>query len=90
MEIPPEIFGYAGTFTGTSFMVPQVWKTWRTKSVEDLSWGMLVLFFLNCVFWFTYGFLLSSVPLMLANGIAFLVSVVQIMFKVQYSGNRKS
>lgn len=42
-----EIFGYAGTVTGVSFMIPQVYRTYKTKSVEDISWGMLVLFFLN-------------------------------------------
>ncbi len=79
------IFGYAGMVTGLSFMLPQVYKSWRTKRVEDVSWGMLVLLFLNCVFWFTYGFLLASTPLMLTNGIALLVVLVQIFFKIRYA-----
>lgn len=82
-----DFFGYAGIFTGVAFMVPQVYKSWKTKSVGDLSWGMIALFFLNCIFWFTYGFLLGSPQLMLANGAAFLVSIAQMTFKVQYSGN---
>ena len=84
MQIPPELFGYAGTVTGTSFMIPQLWKTWRTKSVQDISWMMLVLFSFNGVFWFTYGVLLASPPLMLANAIAFVVSVLQIGLKFHY------
>ncbi|MBI2612628.1 hypothetical protein HYW59_02335 [Candidatus Kaiserbacteria bacterium] len=80
-----DLFGYAGIFTGVAFMVPQVYKSWKTKSVGDLSWGMIALFFLNCIFWFTYGALLGSLQLMLANGIAFLVSITQIAFKVRYS-----
>jgi len=84
MIIPPDIFGYAGMFTGVSFLVPQIWKSWRTKSVEDISWGMLALIILNCVFWFIYGLLLYSLPLMLTNGAAFLMTMAQIALKVRY------
>ena len=80
-------FGYAGTFTGVSFMLPQVWLTWKTKSVEDLSWTMLVLFLFNCFFWFMYGFLLGRLPLMLVNGIAFFVTSFQITLKYLYRNN---
>ena len=53
-----ELFGYTGMVVGTLVFVPQVYKTYHTKSVEDISWGMLVLLVLNCVSWFstdTYG-----------------------------------
>ncbi|TSC86455.1 MAG: hypothetical protein G01um10148_441 [Parcubacteria group bacterium Gr01-1014_8] len=33
-----DLFGYAGTLTGISFMIPQVYHTYKTKSVEDISW----------------------------------------------------
>lgn len=85
MGIPPEIFGYAGMAAGVSFMLPQVWKSYRTKSVEDISWGMLALLTLNNVFWFLYGFLLGSLPLMLTNAIGLGVVSVQITLKVRYS-----
>lgn len=80
-------FGYAGTFTGVSFMIPQVWRTWKTKSVEDLSWTMLVLFLFNCFFWFMYGVLLGRLPLMLVNGMAFFVTSLQITLKFLYRNN---
>jgi len=82
-----ELFGYAGTVTAVSFMIPQVWKTWRTKSVRDISWGMLAILFLNCIFWFIYGVLLDRAPLMLANGVAFVVICAQIALKVRYRSN---
>ena len=82
-----DLFGYAGIFTGVAFMVPQVWKTWRTKSVEDLSWGMLILFFLNCIFWLMYGVLTGALPVAVVNGIAFVVVVIQIVLKIRYRNN---
>ena len=83
MEIV-DLVGYAGIFTGVAFMVPQVWKTWKTKSVEDLSWGMLILFFLNCVFWLIYGTLANAAPVAVVNGIALIVSSTQISLKFRY------
>ena len=82
-----DLFGYAGIFTGVAFMVPQVWKTWRTKSVEDLSWGMLILFFFNCIFWFAYGTLIGAFHVAVVNGIAFVVVVIQIVLKFRYRNN---
>lgn len=81
------LFGYAGTLTGVTFMIPQVYRTYITKSVEDLSWGMLVLFFLNCVFWLTYGILESAFPVALTNAIALAVTIIQITLKVLYRNN---
>jgi len=84
MEIA-EFFGYAGMAAGVSFMLPQVYKSWRTKSVEDISWIMLVLLVLNCVAWFSYGYLLASAPLMFTNGIGLIIVSIQVVFKLRYS-----
>ena len=86
MEIA-DLFGYAGMVTGVSFMLPQVYLTYKTKSVEDLSWGMLALFFLNCVFWLTYGILSSAIPVAITNGLALIVTIVQIALKILYRNN---
>lgn len=82
-----ELFGYAGIVTGVSFLIPQVYRTYITKSVEDLSWGMLVLFFLNCIFWGAYGFLIDAMPVILVNSIALVVNITLIVLKMRYAGN---
>jgi MtN3 and saliva related transmembrane protein len=86
MEIA-DVFGYLGIFTGIAFMIPQVWKTWQTKSAEDISWGMLVLFFLNCVFWFAYGMLSDAFPVALVNSVGFVIVSVLIVLKILYRNN---
>lgn len=82
-----EIFGYAGMVVGTLVFVPQVFKTYQTKSVEDISWGMLVLLVLNCVSWFSYGYLRGSMPLILTNGLSLFVISVLITLKIRYRNN---
>ena len=82
-----EIIGYLATAVGTCLLMPQVYKTYRTRSVEDLSWGTIILYFLNCSLWLMYGLLIASIPLTLCNSIALVVSVVQIVLKIQYRNN---
>lgn len=79
--------GFAGTITGISFMLPQLYRTYTTKSVEDLSWGMLVLIFLNCFFWLSYGLLRADTPITTVNGIGLIVISIQIALKYYYRNN---
>ena len=86
MEIA-DVFGYAGMVAGISFMVPQVYRTYKTKSVEDISWGMLCVFLLNCIFWTIYGILKEALPVILTNSIAGAVALTQLTLKIQYRNN---
>ena len=81
------LFGYAGTFTGVSFMLPQVLKSLKTGSVEDISWLMLWLLWLNVIFWGMHGFFLGSMPLVVVNVIGFIIVSFQIMLKHRYRNN---
>jgi len=82
-----QLFGYAGTVTGISFMLPQVLKSLKTRSVEDLSWIMLGALWLNCVFWGLHGFFLGSMPLVIVNSVALLIVTIQIVLKYRYRNN---
>ena len=79
------LIGYLATIVGTSLMLPQVYKTWKTKQADDVSSGMLALYFLNCLLWLIYGGLIVSQPLMLTNAIALGISSFQIVLKGIYS-----
>jgi len=79
------IIGYSAAVIGTSLMLPQVIKSYKTKSVADLSWGMLILYFLNCALWLIYGILISASHLILTNAIALVISVIQVLLKLRFS-----
>ena len=85
MELFKNIVGVSATVVGTSIMLPQIYKSLRTKKVSDVSWGMLVLYSLNCLLWLVYGVFISALPLVATNGIALCISVLQIVLKVKYS-----
>jgi len=79
------LVGYAATLVGTCLMLPQVWQAWETRRMVDVSFAMVILYFANCLLWFIYGLRLKAKPVVIANGIGLIVSVVQIFFKTQFS-----
>jgi MtN3 and saliva related transmembrane protein len=56
----------AALLTTFSFL-PQVIKTWRTRSAADLSWAWLLAFSAGLFLWTVYGIQLGSIPLIAAN-----------------------
>ena len=56
MTIEPinEFIGWVGGAMLSLCAVPQVYRTWRTKSAGDLSWGFLLLWFFGEILTFAY------------------------------------
>jgi MtN3 and saliva related transmembrane protein len=78
------LVGYiAGTLTTLSF-VPQVARAWKLKETRDLSLAMLLLFALGVLLWTVYGVWTSSVPIIAANIITFVLILVLLWMKVKY------
>jgi len=78
------IVGYiAGTLTTISF-IPQVARAWKMKETRDLSLAMLVLFAVGVLLWTVYGFWVSSLPVIAANMITFLLILVLLFLKLRY------
>jgi MtN3 and saliva related transmembrane protein len=73
----------AGICTTIAFL-PQVLKTWRSKSAKDLSLGMFSIFCAGVVLWLTYGILIGDLPIILANGFTFVLAGSLLYFKLTY------
>ncbi len=56
----------AGTLTTISF-VPQVIKTWTSKSTKDISLGMFLSFCLGVLLWIVYGISVGDLPVIVTN-----------------------
>jgi MtN3 and saliva related transmembrane protein len=73
----------AGTLTTAAF-VPQVVKTWRTRSTHDISLGMFALFNTGLVLWLVYGVQIGSLPIVLSNVVTLALALVILFFKLRY------
>ena len=79
-----EYFGYLGAFLTSVTFVPQVYKVWQTKSVKDLSLAMMCIVVLSTTVWLIYAVTLVLWPVIVANAIVFISSLMLIYFKFAY------
>ncbi len=77
------IGGIGGVLTTSSFL-PQVYKTWKTKSTESLSLPMLLLLLSGVCFWLVYGVYKDSLSLILSNLITLFSGGILVFFKLTY------
>jgi len=75
----------AGSLTTLAF-VPQVVKTLRTRSAEDISTFMFLLFSAGVFLWLLYGIALGALPVILANGITLALALVVLLLKFRFRG----
>ena len=73
----------AGSFTTIAFL-PQVLKTWRSRSAKDLSLGMFSIFTLGVAMWLAYGFMINDLPVILANVITLVLASTLLFFKLRW------
>ena len=73
----------AGGCTTLAF-VPQVVKTWKTRSTADISLGMFSLLVVGIILWLIYGAIISDVPLIAANAVTLFLAAIILAFKIRY------
>jgi MtN3 and saliva related transmembrane protein len=73
----------AGMFTTIAFL-PQVIKTWQTKSAKDFSLGMLITFNIGVFLWLIYGLYLQALPIILANLVTLIFNGIILSLKIRY------
>jgi MtN3 and saliva related transmembrane protein len=74
---------FAGFLTTVSFL-PQVVKTWKSRSASDLSLGMLSVFSVGVMCWLIYGFLLQESPMIFWNSVTLILVLVILILKLKF------
>jgi len=78
------ILGLCAGFCTTIAFLPQVVRIYRSRHTRDLSLPMYVILTFGVVLWLSYGVLLKSLPIILANGIVFFLSAYILAMKIKY------
>ena len=84
-----DLFGFSAALLTTIAFIPQLYKTWQTKSAEDVSLIMLILFITGLVFWIIYGLKIHSIPILVANIITFIFNFSILTLKLSYRNNNQ-
>lgn len=79
-----QLLGLAAGMLTTIAFLPQVIKTWKSRSAKDLSLGMFSLFCAGVVLWLTYGILVRDIPVIAANFMTLVLASTLLFFKLRF------
>ena len=76
--------GYVAATMTTLAFVPQAVKTIRSRDTSGISLLMYVVFTIGIGFWFCYGIVLHSWPMIVSNLVTFVLSATILGLKLRY------
>ncbi|HEV7333461.1 MAG TPA: SemiSWEET transporter [Flavisolibacter sp.] len=77
----------AGCISSITFL-PQVIKTWKTKSAADISLLMFTFATISVIMWLVYGIILKNIPIIFTNSMVLLFSLIMLYFKFRYGAKQ--
>jgi MtN3 and saliva related transmembrane protein len=78
------LVGFLSAICTTAAFVPQVIRVWRLKRAEEISSATFLALSIGSVGWLTYGLLISSYPVIIANGVTFLLVLTILLLKLKW------
>ena len=84
-KLSTDFLGYVAAFLTTIAFIPQLIKTLKTKKAEDVSLTTLIMFISGVSCWIIYGYKISSLPILIANIITFILNFMILIFKLFFS-----
>jgi MtN3 and saliva related transmembrane protein len=86
MDLPLiEVLGLiAGTVTSMGYL-PQLYRGYKTKKLDDVSYFMPIVLAIGMTLWFFYGIILNAFAVIVANTFGITCSIILICMKKRYS-----
>jgi MtN3 and saliva related transmembrane protein len=84
MEVVNILGFVAGTLTTVS-LLPQMIKTWRTKSAKDISLEMFCILAAGVLLWIIYGIRIMAYPIIICNSVSLAFIAMNIVLKIKYN-----
>ena len=82
-----EIVGFIAGILVASSLLPQVIKSWKSKSTQDISLGWSITSLAGQIMWIIYGLLIASYSLVIMSGITLLMALSVFYLKLKYGMN---
>ena len=78
------IVGFMAGLVTTTANLPQVWKTYRSKSGEGLSFRMLLALAIGLGLWIVYAIMSKLLPLIVTNAVVLALILSLIVMKLTF------
>ncbi len=78
------IIGLIAACLTTFAFLPQTLQVIRTKETKNISLNMYIAMTAGVILWLIYGILLSEIPIIIANLVTLVFSVIILVLKLKY------
>lgn len=79
-----ELIGFAAGFFVASSLLPQVIKSWKTRSTKDISIAWTVINLIGQILWLIYGVVINSPSLIVMSGITLMMTISMLILKLKF------
>ncbi|MDO8646925.1 MAG: SemiSWEET transporter [Candidatus Diapherotrites archaeon] len=79
-----ELTGYAAGVIVAVSLLPQIIKSWQTKSTKDISFVWNSIYILGVSLWVSYGIFTNDIPIIATMSIELLMAVILISLKLRF------
>lgn len=79
-----DLLGWLAAILTTVAFLPQLLKTWRSKSAKDVSLVMMITFSIGVFLWLVYGLAIQALPVVIANLVTLILALLIIILKIKY------
>lgn len=79
-----DLLGYIAGILVVLSLLPQVIKSWVTKSTRDISFLRYIIYVTGLILWVTYAVIIKNGPVALMNSIGLLLASIVLSLKIRY------
>lgn len=80
----PRIIGLTAAALTTLSLLPQVWRSFKTRDTRGISLGMYVAYTIGIALWLAYGLLIHDLVVTLANAVTLIFAAVILTLKLRF------
>jgi MtN3 and saliva related transmembrane protein len=84
MPINVELIGSVAGFLSAITFLPQIIKTYKSKSAKDISLPMFLIVIASVILWLAYGLLTGIKPIIYTNSIILVMGIIMVILKIKY------
>lgn len=79
-----DILGYIAGILVVISLLPQVIKSWKTKSTKDISLLRYIVYVIGLILWIAYALIIKNIPVGLMNSIGLVLATSILYLKIKY------
>jgi MtN3 and saliva related transmembrane protein len=79
-----DVLGYTAGILVVISLLPQVIKSWKTKSTKDISLSRYIIYVIGLMLWVAYAVIIKNGPVAAMNGIGLVLAISILFLKIKH------